>query len=1775
MGVVLLVAGVATRYAHAAPVDLNQFSPDSAIIGYSVYSLQYTYLPSQSGLADGGLFGSAGLIELGDNLKLRAPRINVRGNFLLGSGTGSQNGIPNTYVGGNFELGSDANATDTIQVQGTFVSVSNTLNFAKALGVRGNLNLSGNSLTMGAGSLLRMGGTYSSPNMGFGTGARAEMAAAAGGPAAPGGITYNKPWTGLLSTPVFRTTAADLPGNTIVGYTPPTVRPDIDLSGPAPAADAAVQFLSPTTTTARYWKCSNAGLPAGSCNGDTLLPGYYGNLIVTGNSRAILLGEGFYSFLSITIGGSNAIIAAQPRRGRTVVYSEGDIGASSSHAFIGPDSARLATGLGTGANQFLGGTMMVASAGDIRIPSDNRIWATLSAPTGTIHFSSQVMLFGQAFADSIVGDNNIDFGAGAFIPFRGLVPALFAPKAFTVSERVDPACVDPSGIPCRDTTLVIRLPYTTAYTVRAKYSIVETSPRQAIQGEDFLYDTGRVVIAAGDSVFTLQVRIFGDSSYEAGETFRVVFDSVSGAGCPDANGLADTTIKRCEAVGTIIDDDLAPRVRIDSDSAIHEGDTGTRPSTFTVRLIDPVSGKPLDPKNAPQVSISFRWRSLDSSATVSDNDYVQEPQRRDTLALRGVSKSISVAVRGDTRHERDEAFLVLLDSLLGMDPVGSILSDSGLILNDDSAPGVRIGDVIVREPARHGDTAWALFPLSLSRTSGLPVVLQIGSADSTARSTVDPISGIADYRAPSLQITIPADRAGDTLRIPVFGDTLYEKGEAFKALLLSAVNAVLDDSVGVGSIIDADSAPTISIDTAWVVEPASGRRLIVFRTHLSRPSGLPASVTFQVLSGTATSGLDYIVASSTGMNYRAGLRDTVFTFDVLSDSVAGEETEDLTVSITFHDGLRAGITTAKGYIVDAQGLPMVSIADAPATKEGDTARFRVTMDYYTAKRATVRWTFVVGTADSADVKTYAGEVVFEPGGSKIATIAIPTVVDTVWEPTETFTVRLSDCDRCRIGDSSGLGTLLEEGEVPRIFFQGIDTTVVENRAGTVRTTIGLTRAASIPLTAALLLDPTSTASRGADWSLSVPANDTLVFAPGSRRIVMQLPVVGDTLEESTETVILNLSPLSPLAKGSKSTWKLTIIDDDHRPVVDITRPVDSLRTNVPGHTIEWKLDGTTQPTKDTTLVEGWNRIERTFVDTFGHVARDVHMVWGDFTPPEVHVFKIVGKNPLHPERDTTWWGDRARTRFGVDTIWYWVRDSAKQNDGSWKVFVDTLFAVTDFKGDGVFPTQVKACDDVGNCGIDTGWIDLKQSIPDVTIDNPRTGQRVKPGDVPVEWHVVDGGKTTEKRDVESIPLPGVHLIERCWTDDVGNTGCDTTRPVADTSRVIQGRYVDLDGDGRVDAAILTLDVPWAISKLPAFDLSFLGEIRKGMKPDSLSPLLDSLHMLVPVVPPYGYGLTGFKPQTGWIRQSWISPDSVDVVTVDSFRIVDGVAPVIVDAEVRRVENYKDPDTIWLKTSEPVEFDADDPWLQVGSCPSGKATCDTSELVWNTVRPEDVSVGSDGRVKVLVQPGDSGSVRPGYVVRFLPGVADSLGNHVDSAAIWATVVRGVPRPDLVKVDPPTRIPVISTAEQNRSGPGGILIRASRGTASGGQWWEPGRGYLEDGDSRVQDVCPNRGFCSGPSLYINRPVRMVIYVYDLAGTYAISRSIDITKEDIESLQGDKIDRLHINLEWNHRSETGEVVGTGVYVWRIVAQTRDRGQTSGIQNIIWKTGVKVPRE
>jgi hypothetical protein len=220
--------------------------------------------------------------------------------------------------------------------------------------------------------------------------------------------------------------------------------------------------------------------------------------------------------------------------------------------------------------------------------------------------------------------------------------------------------------------------------------------------------------------------------------------------------------------------------------------------------------------------------------------------------------------------------------------------------------------------------------------------------------------------------------------------------------------------------------------------------------------------------------------------------------------------------------------------------------------------------------------------------------------------------------------------------------------------------------------------------------------------------------------------------------------------------------------------------------------------------------------------------------------------------------------------------------------------------------------------------------------------------------------------------------------------------------------------------------------------------------------------------------------------------------------------------------------------------------------------------------------SDGRIQFLVWP-DSVAIRPDYRVRFRSDVSDKKGNAVDIGNLhWSTSIEGSARPDRVLVEPPTRIPEIPVSERDRTIPGGILIKATKGTRTGTndrlQWWEPKQGYGVDPDL-IRKVCPDDAYCNGPRIDINRPVRMIMYVYDRSGVFVATRTVDITQEDIDRMNPDQLDRLSIELEWNHRNSDGQLVASGVYLWRIVSYVRVKGVNLPVMsNQVFKVGVKV---
>ena len=154
----------------------------------------------------------------------------------------------------------------------------------------------------------------------------------------------------------------------------------------------------------------------------------------------------------------------------------------------------------------------------------------------------------------------------------------------------------------------------------------------------------------------------GDTTVESNETFLVNLSAPSGATIADAQGT-----------GTIVNDDSVPTLSI-NDISVSEGNSGTKPATFTVTL-----------SAAAASSVSVTYATANGTATAG-SDYATLGGSV-TFPAGSTTQTLSVTVNGDTAVEPDETFTVNLTS-----PSGATLADAqgvATITNDDVAVGAQ------------------------------------------------------------------------------------------------------------------------------------------------------------------------------------------------------------------------------------------------------------------------------------------------------------------------------------------------------------------------------------------------------------------------------------------------------------------------------------------------------------------------------------------------------------------------------------------------------------------------------------------------------------------------------------------------------------------------------------------------------------------------------------------------------------------------------------------------------------------------------------------------------------------------------------------------------------------------------------------------------------------------------------------------------------------------------------------------------------------------------
>ena len=265
-----------------------------------------------------------------------------------------------------------------------------------------------------------------------------------------------------------------------------------------------------------------------------------------------------------------------------------------------------------------------------------------------------------------------------------------------------------------------------------------------------------------------------------------------------------------------------------------------------------------------------------------------------------------------------------------------------------------------------------------------------------------------DYNATSGTAVIPAGSVSVPLTVGVLGDTLDEDDETFVVRLTSAPKATIVDGQGVGTIVDDDPTPSLSITGATVTEPNSGTLTMNIPVPLSAPSGRSVSFRATTADGTATAGNDY-EAKSDVVVIPAGQAGGWVSVPILGDRIA-EPTEEFSVELTEPVNATLAGSLATGTILD-DDPPGLSVNDVtvvePRTGTRD-AVFTVTITPAPAGTVTVDYATVSGTAISPDDYAAAsGQLTFD-AANLTRTVAVAVNADSLAEHSEEFKFRLSN-----------------------------------------------------------------------------------------------------------------------------------------------------------------------------------------------------------------------------------------------------------------------------------------------------------------------------------------------------------------------------------------------------------------------------------------------------------------------------------------------------------------------------------------------------------------------------------------------------------------------------------------------------------------------------------------------------------------------------------------------------------------------------------------------
>ena len=371
---------------------------------------------------------------------------------------------------------------------------------------------------------------------------------------------------------------------------------------------------------------------------------------------------------------------------------------------------------------------------------------------------------------------------------------------------------------------------------------------------------------------------------------------------------------------------------------------------------------------------------------------------------------------------------------------GAIESTAGLVADIAHPGAARAGFAAPELPSIEASDAEAAegealeFRLELSEASETPVSVDYETADGTAQEGADyvPVSGTVSF-APGETVK--------TIAVATLGDGNAEPAETLPLRLSNAQGATLATTEASGTIAANAAAGALTGAFSAVPDEHDGTEAFTLTlTFSEEPEGLSYKTVRDSLFTREGGTIEGARRASPPSNKAF----------VLKVTPSGNEAVTLTLKAVPPCGQEktvcsAGRSVLSGPLgVTVPGPAALSVADAEVQEgPGAVLEFVVSLDRRRHAPVRVDYATVNGEAVAGDDYVHtAGTLTFSPGETR-HTVSVPVLADEHDEDSETLTLKLLNPVGARIADGEAVGTIRNNGAIPKAWIARFGRTVAE------------------------------------------------------------------------------------------------------------------------------------------------------------------------------------------------------------------------------------------------------------------------------------------------------------------------------------------------------------------------------------------------------------------------------------------------------------------------------------------------------------------------------------------------------------------------------------------------------------------------------------------------------------------------------------------------------------------------------------------------------------